>query len=103
MQTVALVTDLMDRSRLTAAVVGIRFVTDASECPGAQVVVIDLARFGADVAAVRAAAPQARIIGFGPHVDQALLREARAGGADEVLPRSRLFRDVKAALATPTP
>ncbi len=101
MQTVALVSDLMDRSRLSAAVADIRFVTDASQCPGAHVVVIDLARFGADVEAVRAAAPEARIIGFGPHVDRALLEDARAAGADEVLPRSQLFRDVNAALATP--
>jgi hypothetical protein len=101
MQTVALVSDLMDRSRLSAAVADIRFVTDASQCPGAHVVVIDLARFGADVEAVRAAAPEARIIGFGPHVDRALLEDARAAGVDKVFPRSQLFRDVNAALETP--
>ncbi len=62
-------------------------------------VVIDLARDAALVSAVRAAAPDARIVAFGPHVDAALLEQATRDGADAVLPRSRFFQDPAAALA----
>jgi hypothetical protein len=50
------------------------------------------------VAEVRAAAPDARIVAFGPHVDTALLEQATRDGADAVLPRSRFFQDPTAAL-----
>ena len=56
------------------------------------------ARSGQHVRAVREAAPSARIIGFGPHVDDEGANAARADGADVVLPRSRFFRDPSAAL-----
>lgn len=55
--------------------------------------VVDLARHADGVAAVRAAAPTARIVAFGPHVDADALAAARAAGADAVVPRSQLFRD----------
>jgi hypothetical protein len=95
---VALVDDLMDRSRLTAAVPGIEFTRDAAGAAGAAVVVVDLARHAGALAAVRAAAPTARIVGFGPHVDEGTLTRARTEGADAVLARSRFFRDPAAAL-----
>jgi hypothetical protein len=95
----ALVSDLMDRSRLAGAVPGVDFVGGPEDCGGADVVVVDLGRRGCDVAAVRAHAPTARIVAFGPHVDDAALDAARADGADRVLPRSRFFRDIEAALA----
>ncbi len=41
---------------------------------------------------MRAAAPGARIVAFGPHVDTEGLAQARRDGADAVLPRSRFFR-----------
>ena len=63
-----------------------------------DVVIVDLARSGRQVAAVRGAAPSARIIGFGPHVDDEGANAARDDGADAVLPRSRFFRDPSAAL-----
>jgi hypothetical protein len=94
----ALVPDLMDRSRLASAVPGIRFVRDASEVAGADLVVVDLGRT-TDLAAVRAHAPTARIIAFGPHVDEAGFAAAERDGADRVLARSRFFRDIPAALA----
>ena len=65
----------------------------------ADVVIVDLAKFGDDVVAERAAAPAARMVCFGPHVDEASAASARAAGADMVLPRSRFFRDPAAALA----
>ena len=53
-----------------------------------------------DVAAVRAVAPAARIVGFGPHVDGQAAEKARDSGADEVLARSRFFHDPAGALRT---
>ena len=36
----------------------------------------------------------AKVIGFGPHVDVARLKAARAAGCDEVLPRSAFFGEL---------
>jgi hypothetical protein len=94
----ALVVDLMDRSRISASVPDAVFARDAAACAGADVVVVDLARSGHHVRAVRAAVPGARIVCFGPHVDEAGAAAARADGADVVLPRSRFFHDPSAAL-----
>src|SRR5436190_13990582 len=98
MRVCALVVDLMDRSRITASIPEAVFVRDAAACAGADVVIVDLARSGQFVSAVREAAPSARIIGFGPHVDGEGASAARADGADVVLPRSRFFRNPSAAL-----
>jgi hypothetical protein len=97
---VALVGDLMDRSRITAAVPGAVFArtpTAAAE-HGAAVVVVDIARHGGAVAALRAALPDARIVCFGPHVDEGSAAAARAAGATSVLARSRFFHDVSQAV-----
>ena len=75
------------------------FVRDAGACTGADVVLVDLARSGDAIAAVRQAAPGARLVAFGPHVDDAGADAARAAGADLVLARSRFFRDPGAALS----
>ena len=99
MRIVAITSDLMDRSRITGAIEGVEFAREAAACAGADVVVIDLARDAALVAAVRAAVPGARIVAFGPHVDTDVLEQAAADGADVVLPRSRFFQDPAAALA----
>ena len=99
MKIVAMMTDLMDRSRVSAVVPGVEFTTDAAACAGADVVVVDLARHAAGVAAARGAAPGARIVAFGPHVDEELLAQAARDGADVVLPRSRFFQDPAATLA----
>jgi hypothetical protein len=96
---VALVGDLMDRSRISAAVADVVFTTDPGACSGADVVVVDLARHGAAVPAVREAAPHARIVAFGPHVDAEVLARAGTQGADVVLARSQFFRDPAAALS----
>ena len=88
----------MDRSKISAAVPDATFVRTADACADADVVIVDLARFGAEVAAVREAAPAARLVCFGPHVDEAGAAAASAAGADVVLPRSQFFRDVAAAI-----
>lgn len=86
----AYVPDLMDRSRLAAAA-DVTFVDDPVDLSGtdADIVVLDLARPG-----VLEALPGLhgrRTIGFGSHVDAALLAAAREAGCVEVLPRSRFF------------
>jgi hypothetical protein len=96
---VALVDDLMDRSRLAAALPETTFVRTA-DAVDASVVIIDLAVYAAAVPVVRAALPAARIIAFGAHVDASVLDAAGAAGADLVLPRSRFFRDPAGAVAT---
>ena len=98
MRTCALVSDLMDRSRISAALPATEFVRDVAGCADADVVVVDLARFGGDVAMLRAALPSARLVCFGPHVDDVAAHAARAAGADLVLARSRFFRDPPAAV-----
>jgi hypothetical protein len=95
----ALVPDMMDRSRLANAVAGIEFVTDPGVTKGADVIVVDLARRADALAALRANAPTARIIAFGPHVDAARFEAAHRDGADRVLARSRFFRDISGSLS----
>jgi hypothetical protein len=85
--------DLMDRSRIAAAVPDAVFVRDPRELAGraARVVLVDLSRPGVlDVVAL----VTAPVIGFGSHVDEELLAAARAAGCAEVLPRSRFFNRV---------
>ncbi|HEX7095413.1 MAG TPA: hypothetical protein VF183_05990 [Acidimicrobiales bacterium] len=86
--------DLLDRSRIAAAVpdaVFVRRVEDLLTTP-ARVVVVDLGRPG-----VLDIVPQldVPVIGFGSHVDDALLAAATDAGCAEVLPRSRFFRRVR--------
>jgi hypothetical protein len=85
---VALTTDLMDRSKLLGAFSGLSF----SLSPDADVVIVDLSR-APDLAAIRATAPNARIVAYGPHVE-----DFTNVDADVVLPRSKFFRDPTAAL-----
>jgi len=99
---VALVSDLMDRSRVSGALPDVVFASDADISSDADVVIIDLARHSESVAAVRASSPSARIVAFGPHVDEELLQRARADGATFVLARSQFFRDPAAAVQAAT-
>jgi DNA-binding NarL/FixJ family response regulator len=87
--------DLMDRSRITAALPD----AEIGDVESADVVIIDLARALEQVAATRAIAPHARIVCFGPHFDDAAAETARAAGADAVLARSRFFRDIAATIS----
>ncbi len=99
MRIVAFASDLMDRSKISGALGEVAFVRDAGACTDADVIIVDLARNAAHVAAVRAAAPAARIVAFGSHVDTEVLEQATRDGADVVLPRSRFFQDPGAAVA----
>ncbi len=89
-------TDLMDRSKISAAIPDVSFVLDGN----ADVVVIDLAKGPQLVPEIRAEMPGVRIVCYGPHVDDEAADLARAAGADVVMPRSRFFRDPAAAIAT---
>ena len=65
---------------------------DALASTPARLVLLDLSRPGALDAVSTVAAP---VVGFGSHVDDELLAAARAAGCDEVLPRSRFFRQLE--------
>jgi hypothetical protein len=102
----ALVDDLLDRSRITAALPSVTVGRDRAGLGDADVVIVDLARHAADVAPLRAERPTVRIVAYGAHVDDAALAAAEAAGADRVLARSRFFHDPAAAVAPgsgPTP
>jgi hypothetical protein len=99
MRVCALVSDLMDRSKISAAITDVTFARSAGACPGAEVVIVDLARFGDQVPALRTALPSARLVCFGPHVDEASAAAASRAGADVVLPRSKFFHDPQAAIS----
>lgn len=99
MKIVAMVGDLMDRSRFGSR--EIEFVDAAALLPicaiGADLVVVDLSRPGAlDVldALVESAG---RVIGYAPHVDSDLLQAAAAAGV-VAMPRSKLFRSLDEVL-----
>jgi DNA-binding NarL/FixJ family response regulator len=99
MRVVALVGDLLDRSKVAAAVPHATFATAADDSTGADIVVIDVKAHPEAVAVARDLAPDARIVAYGRHDDPAALEAARADGADAALPRSRFFRDPAAAIA----
>ena len=98
-RVVALVPDLMDRSRLGGlggpGEVDLVHVRAASELGDAvtaaptALVVVDLARPGV-LDALRAGLG-VRVVGFASHVDTDLIAAAEAAGCTEVLPRSRFF------------
>src|SRR4051812_16756194 len=62
----------------------------AADC---KLALIDLTLDGlnlpAAVRGIRAGAPAARIVAYGPHVDEALLADAKEAGCDEVLTRGQ--------------
>ena len=89
--------DLIDRSKIAAALPAARFVTTPADLAGpADLVVVDLSRPG-----VLEALPAitARTIGFGSHVDTDRLDAAAAAGCDQVLPRSRFFAQLPALIS----
>lgn len=94
MRVVAVVPDLLDRSRIQGAAAGagveVRFVSSVEDdaTREADLVVVDLSRAGALDAL---GASPARVVGFAPHVDTATLAGARQDGRVEALPRSVFF------------
>ncbi len=95
---VALVRDLMDRSKIQGSITGVKFPSTVADCAGADVVIVDLARNADSIEAIAEASPNAKILGFGSHVDTESLEAARGAGADLVMPRSQFFRDPLAAV-----
>ena len=89
---VALVTDLMDRSRISAARPEVNFLRGPAELAGLgehDVVLVDLGRIGVIEAL---AGCRAVVVGFVAHVDDATAAAATAAGVGEVLARSVFFR-----------
>lgn len=99
---VFLSSDLMFTSRLVGAAaavdVALQCVTNAAELPAkltdhCRLVLIDLKAPGLDlpalVHAIRQTAPQARLVAFGPHVEEASLTAAVQAGCDMVLSRGQ--------------
>ena len=74
MRVVAFVGDLLDRSKISAAVPDAGFARAPEDAAGADVVVVDV------------------------KVHPEALEAARADGADVALPRSRFFQDPAAAV-----
>ena len=94
MTVIAFVPDLMDRSKVQAAVPSLTLVRTPADLlaaagPGVTAVV-DLSRPGAVEVLGPLVAAGARVIGFGSHVDKELLASARQAGC-EVLARSAFF------------
>ena len=92
MTVVVYAPDLMDRSRISAAIAGATFVGQPARLADAgadDIVAVDVSRPGVldALSSVRAR----RIIGFGSHVDRDVLDAARAAGCTEVLARSAFF------------
>jgi hypothetical protein len=86
------VPDLMDRSKVVAAVPSAIVVADVARlapAPG-DTVVLDLSRPAALDAVAGLCVAGARVVGFASHVDRARIEAARAAGCD-VLPRSAFF------------
>ena len=97
--------NLMFASRVSGAAatlkVPMQVLASASDVPGkvtgnTRLVIIDLSQSGLDlpnlVGEIRGKAPAARIVAFGPHVNEAELAAARAAGCDDVMPNSQFDR-----------
>lgn len=85
--------DLMDRSKITAALPGCTVVARVADLGQAPVVIVDLSRPGVLDAITRLVGEGRRVIGFGSHVDRPTLDAARQAGA-EVVVRSAFFSRV---------
>ena len=110
-RVLALVADLMDRSRLNAAAAeSTTVICKAPTAPaastvdleGVDLVIVDLARPTA-LAAIEALRPRttARIVAYGPHVDRERLAAAEAAGSDDVLARSAFVARLGGLLGDP--
>ncbi len=103
---IALVPNLMDRSKILAATADeVRFVPAAQDLPGAaaspgvRVVVVDLSSPGILDVLPLLAATGVRVVGFGSHVDRQGLLEASRAGCSQVLARSAFFGRLAGVLA----
>ena len=91
-QIVALSVDLMDRSKISAALPDAKLVRSFAKLAEldstADVFLVDLGRLDDPAALAELSTP---VIAFGSHVDDAVLAAATAAGA-EAMPRSVFFR-----------
>src|SRR4051812_46326230 len=105
MHVLFLTDDLLFASRIQAAAAGLRLdvqisppakVESLASDPDCRLILADLFVLGDKAAEiipqVKANFPQAKLIGFGPHVDVAMLATAKAAGCDEVLTRGEFQR-----------
>ncbi|MDQ3108235.1 MAG: hypothetical protein M3Q68_10575 [Actinomycetota bacterium] len=86
--------DLMDRSKISAAVPDCRFVARPEALvglAGTDVILVDLSKKDVLATLGDIVAGGARVVAFGSHVDHQLLAAAEAAGCGEVLPRSKFF------------
>lgn len=94
------VTGVAQRLGLDMKVVG--SIDKLLEGANFELVLIDLTVRSLDVAAavrsIRDKWPQARIVAYGPHVQEALLQAAQTAGCDEVLSRGQFDRDLERLL-----
>jgi DNA-binding NarL/FixJ family response regulator len=101
-----LTSDLMFSSRVVGAAralgVPLQLVADPAVLPekitaACRLVLVDLTldtlNLSAAITAIRAAAPQARVVAYGPHVDHAALADAGQAGCDQVLSRGKFDQD----------
>jgi voltage-gated potassium channel Kch len=95
MPVLAYADDLMDRSKISAAFPDAGFSRSVGAAE-ADIVIVDLARYGDRIVEIRTAHPNARIIAFGSHVDRETAQTARDAGIDIVVARSEFFRDPRA-------
>ena len=98
MRVVALVGDLLDRSKIAAAIPDAAFASTPEECADADTVVIDVKAHPDAVARVRELVPAARVVVYGRHDNPEALAAATSAGAATALPRSRFFHDPAAAI-----
>lgn len=85
--------DLMDRSKIMAAVPDARFVAAPEALvglAGIDIIVVDLRQPRARPVLSQLAGSGSRVVAYGSHVDRDVLAEAQAAGA-EVYPRSQFF------------
>jgi len=61
---------------------------------------LDRLNLPAAVRAIKAGAPQARVVAYGPHVDEAALADAQEAGCDQVLTRGQFNQQYANLLAS---
>ena len=109
MSVLAVVPDLYFATRIaaTAKAAGVelelvtpqRAVARLAE-PGASLVIVEISNRDSPslIAELKRAQPAIPVVGFGAHVETALLQAAKTAGADAVLPRSQLVGRLPALL-----
>ncbi len=87
----AITRELMDRSKIGAALDDVRFLRSTDDLGDPELVLVDLAVPGALEAALGTGAP---VIAYGSHVAEEALAAARGLGAT-AMPRSLFFRRLR--------